>query len=163
MSNTSDGTVKVIEPAINQYNTVLWNRDGSRMYAADTYNETLVAYDYDPAVGVVSPGRTVLDFRGGLGMPDGMSMDAEDNLYICHWSGRISVWDKELNALPPITFPTPQVTCGGFAGRDMRDFYVGAGSWGYGPEDRKTYPGCGGFFMGRSAVPGNPYHIYRIG
>lgn len=156
-----DGTVKVIDPVINQYNTVIWNRDSSKMYVADTFNECLLSYDYDLAVGVISKGKKVLNFQGSCGMPDGMSMDVEDNLYICHWTGQISVWDRDLNEKEHIPFPTPQVTCGGFGGKDMHDFYVGSGSWNYSQNDKKKNPGCGGFFKAHSAIAGMPYHIYR--
>lgn len=156
-----DGTVKVIDPVINQYNTVLWNRDSTKMYVADTYNEWLLSYDYDIEKGVLSEGKKVLDFKGNYGMPDGMSMDVDDNLYICHWTGCISVWDRELNEKEKIPFPTPQVTCGGFGGADMKDFYVGAGSWNYNEADKTEHPGCGGFFVARSEIAGMPYHIYK--
>lgn len=156
-----DGTIKTIEKKINQYNTIIWNKDSTKMYAADTYNECLIAYDYDVERGVISPGKKVLDFKDNYGMPDGMSMDAEDNLYICHWTGCISVWDRDLNEQERILFPTPQVTCGGFGGSDMKDFYVGSGSWNYNEQDKKEHPGCGGFFVGRSPVEGMPYHKYK--
>ena len=158
-----DGTVKVIEEAINQYNTIFWNSGGTKMYAVDTYNECLIMYDYSLAEGVISEGRKVLDFKGNYGMPDGMSMDVEDNIYICHWTGRISVWDRDLNEKEPIPFPTPQITCGGFAGNDMKDFYVGAGSWNYDEAEKKEHPGCGGFFVARSEIEGRPYYKYPVG
>lgn len=156
-----DGAIKTIEKKINQYNTILWNKDSTKMYAADTYNECLIAYDYDVEAGVISAGRKVLDFKDNYGMPDGMSMDVDDNLYICHWTGCISVWDRDLNEQERIPFPTPQVTCGGFGGSDMKDFYVGSGSWNYNEQDKKEHPGCGGFFVGRSPVEGMPYHKYK--
>ncbi len=156
-----DGTIKVIDPVINQYNTVLWNKNSTTMYVADTYNETLLAYDYNLAFGVCSAFRTVLSFKGNFGMPDGMTMDEDDNLYICHWSGKISVWDKNLKPKDALSFPTPQITCGGFGGVDMKDFYVGSGSWHYDEEEKSKFPGCGGIFMARSDVAGMPYHMYK--
>lgn len=156
-----DGTVKVIDPAINQYNTVIWNCDNSKMYVADTYNECLLAFDYSVEKGVLSKGRKLLDFRGNYGMPDGMSMDVDDNLYICHWTGQISVWNHDLQEQELISFPTPQVTCGGFGGKDMKDFYVGSGSWGYSEQDKFDHPGCGGFFVARSEIAGMPYYRYQ--
>lgn len=155
-----DGTVKVIDPCINQYNTVLWSRDSSKMYVSDTYNECLLAFDYSLKDGVLSEGKRVLDFKGNYGMPDGMSMDVEDTLYICHWTGCISVWDRDLQEQEAIPFPTPQVTCGGFGGKDMKDFYVGSGSWNYSEQDKLDYPGCGGFFVARSETEGMPYYRY---
>lgn len=157
----TDGTIKVINPSINQYNTIIWNRENTKMYVADTYNECLLAFDYSLKDGVRSEGKIVLDFKGNYGMPDGMSMDIDDNLYICHWTGCISVWDCNLNERQAIPFPTPQVTCGGFAGKDMRDFYVGAGSWNYSTKEKLSYPGCGGFFVAHTETIGMPYHRYR--
>ena len=157
-----DGGIHVIEKAINQYNTITWNIDNTRLYAADTYNECLIAYPYSVDQGVLGQGEVVLDFKESYGMPDGMSVDQEGNLYICHWTGQVSVWDRNLNEKQPIPFPTPQVTCGGFGGADLKDFYVGSGSWGYSLQEKEEHPGCGGFFVMKNPVPGRMYYKYPV-
>ena len=158
-----DGSVRVIEEKINQFNAMVWNRDDSRMYVVDTYNQTLLAYDYDPDKGPVSPSRVVLEFgKLGLGMPDGINIDENDTLYVCHWTGQISVWDNALQPMGVIPFPVEFACCGGFGGPDMRDFLVASSKYCYAPDALAKNPGAGGIFAARSAVRGMGDHFYIL-
>lgn len=155
----TDGSVKTIEAEINQYNAIVWNRDNTKMFVVDTFNQALIAYDYDLERGPVSAGRVVIRFVD-QGMPDGMSIDSQDNLYICHWTGKISVWSPSYELLETIGFPVEYVCCGGFAGEDLKDFYVATSRFCYGPEERNANPGAGGMFKARSPIAGTPDHFY---
>lgn len=154
-----DGSVKTIEADINQYNAIVWNKDNTKMFVVDTFNETLIAYDYDLEKGPVSEGKVVIHFTEH-GMPDGMSIDSEDKLYICHWTGKISVWNSNYELVETIPFPVGNVCCGGFGGEDMKDFYVATSKYGYDAEALKENPGAGGMFVARSAVAGTKDHFY---
>ena len=155
----TDGSVKTIEAGINQYNAIVWNRDNTKMFVVDTFNQALIAYDYDLEKGPVSAGRAVIRFTD-QGMPDGMSIDSQDNLYVCHWTGKISVWNPQYELIETLDFPVEYVCCGGFAGEDMQDFYVATSRFCYGPEELKANPGAGGMFKARSPIPGMPDHFY---
>ena len=151
--------VKLIE-GIEQYNAIVWNSDSSKMYVIDTYNQQLISFDYSVDSGPLSGPNVALDLKP-YGMPDGMSIDTQDNLYICHWSGKITVWDKTLSFVKEIKFPVQYVCCGGFGGEDMRDFYVATSKYCYTPEQLKENPGAGGIFSARSDIPGCPDNFFR--
>jgi sugar lactone lactonase YvrE len=155
-----DGTVKKLLDGVNQLNCMVWNLDNTKMWVADTYNKRLLEWDYDPARGAGGC-RTALDFNGKQGTPDGMSVDIEGNLYICHWSGTISVWDKNLRWKADIPFPVEQVCACGFGGGDMRDFYVTTARYGYTQEQLADRRGAGGIFMARSPIAGLPNHFLQ--
>ena len=157
----TDGSVKTVVDGINQYNTMVWTSDNKTMIVADTYHEKLLAFDYDIEKGPVSGPREVVDFSGKQGMPDGVSMDIEDNIYVCHWSGVISVWDKNFNFVKNIHFPVEQIACGGFGGADMKDFYVASAAYCYSDEDFAKNPGAGGMFVARSEIEGRPDYFCR--
>ena len=157
----TDGSVRVIEPEINQFNAMVWNSDDTRLFVVDTYNQTLLAYDYDIDQGPVGPAKTVLRF-GELGMPDGISIDVDDNLYICHWTGLISVWDRQLNHLCNIPFPVEYACCGGFGGPDMQDFWVASSKYCYTQAQLAKNAGAGGIFKARSCIQGRGDHFYRL-
>lgn len=157
----TDGSVRVIEPEINQFNAMVWNGNDTRMFVVDTFNQTLLAYAYDIGKGPIGPAETVLRFDD-LGMPDGISIDVEDTLYICHWTGTISVWDKNLQPLCRIPFPVEYACCGGFGGPDMRDFLVASSKYCYSPAQLAQNPGAGGLFLARSAIQGRGDHLYRV-
>lgn len=149
-----DRRVTKVVDGIQQYNAMVWTADDRRMLVVDTYNQTLLCFDYDIEQGPVSGPRVVADFKGKQGMPDGISIDCEDRVYICHWSGVISVWDSAFQHVRDIPFPVEQIACGGFGGADMQDFYVASCAYCYGEEDFAKNPGAGGIFVARSEVPG---------
>lgn len=157
----TDRSVRTIVEGIQQYNAMVWTSDDRRLLVADTYHEKMLCFDYDPDRGPVSGPREVVDFSGAQGMPDGVCIDREDNIYVCHWTGVISVWDRNFRHVRDIPFPVPQIACGGFGGADLCDLYVCACAYGYGPEDFARYPHAGGVFVARSAVPGRPDHFCR--
>ena len=158
-----DGTVKKLLDGVNQLNCMVWNLENTKMWVADNYNKKLLEWDYDPAQGATGTCREVLDFNGKQGTPDGMSVDTEGNLYICHWSGKISVWDKYLNWKEDLPFPVEQVCACGFGGEDMKDFYVTSARYNYTPEQLKDRRGAGGIFMARSSIAGLSSHFYKGG
>lgn len=157
----TDGSVHVLEEGINQYNAIVWNADASKMFVIDTYNETLIGYDYDIQSGPVGKGRVMIEF-GELGMPDGMSIDSEDNLYVCHWTKQISVWDKQLNLKETIAIPVEYACCTGFGGEDMKDLYLATARYRYSEKELKENKGAGGIFCAKSAVKGAGDYFYHM-
>ncbi len=97
-----------------------------------------------------------------IGMPDGLSIDSRDVLYICHWAGKISVWDKTLSLMSIIDFPVDQVCCGGFAGAAMTDFYVASARYAYTPEQMADRRGAGGLFKASIETAGVGDYFYPI-
>ena len=157
----TDGSVKIIADHVNQYNAIVWNRDNTVMYVVDTYNQKLLAFPYDIKKGPVGRPKTALDLSA-IGMPDGISIDIEGTLYICHWTKKISIWSHELALKEIIEFPEEYVCCGGFGGEDMKDFFVTTSKFNYTSADLLKNPGAGGIFSARSPVAGRPDHFYKI-
>lgn len=159
MLDADHKTVKTLKADINQYNAICWNKSDTRMFVVDTYNNTLLAYDYDLENGPVGEAKVVIDFAA-QGMPDGMCIDEDDNLYIAHWTGKLSIWDDHYRLVEEVPFPVEQVCCPGFGGEDMKDLYVATASYTYTAEDFKKNPGAGGTFVARSLVRGRQDHFF---
>ena len=157
----TDRSVHVIVDGIQQYNAMVWNADSTKLLVADTYHEKLLEFAYDLEKGPVSSPKEVIDFAGKQGMPDGVSIDCEGNLYICHWSGVISVWDKDYQFVKDIPFPVEQIACGGFGGKDGKDFLVASAAYQYTDKDFEANPGAGGLFIARSEIQGCLDHFWK--
>lgn len=156
-----DGSVKTIVEGINQYNCIVWNSDNTEMFVIDTYNNLLLSFDYDLSTGPISGPKQRLDLKW-IGMPDGMSIDTNDTLYICHWTGKISIWNKSLLTVQVINFPVNQVCCGGFGGDTMQDLYVATARYAYTPEQMADRRGAGGLFKMSVDTAGAADHFYPI-
>lgn len=157
----TDGSVHVIEEKINQYNGIAWNHDHTRMFVVDTYHECLLMYPYDLEMGITGPSSTVIRFTS-QGMPDGMSIDAEDNLYVCHWTGKISVWNQEYQLIEEISTPVEYACCTGFGGKDLKDLYLATSRYCYSNEQLLENPGAGGLFVAKSNHVGTLDYYYPI-
>ncbi len=159
MLDTDHKTVVPVVEGIQQYNAIVWTGDNRKMYVVDTYNEKLLCFDYSLEKGPMSGPRVALDLSPH-GMPDGMCIDSQDNLYIFHWSGRITVWDKDLSMKEEIPFPVEYVCCGGFGGADLSTLYVATSKYCYTPEQLAKNPGAGGLFAAQCTIPGRPDHFF---
>lgn len=68
-------------------NGIVFNKEGTKMYANDTSVRCIFEYDYDKATGTVGKKRILTRFRMADGMPDGMTIDEEGCLWTAHWYG----------------------------------------------------------------------------
>ncbi len=157
----TDKSVHVVQSDINQYNAMVWNNENTLLYVIDTFNSNLMAFDYDINSGPKGAPKVALDFEE-IGMPDGMCKDVDDNLYVFHWTGKISVCDKSLVLKQIIDFPVEQVCCGGFGGEDMKDLYVATASYGYSDVNFEANPGAGGIFTSKTSVVGAMDNFYIV-
>jgi len=157
----TDGSIHTIEKEINQYNAIVWNSTNTRMFVVDTYHECLLSYPYDLERGITGPAETVIRFTE-QGMPDGMSIDAEDNLYVCHWTGQISVWNREYQLVKTIPVPVGYACCTGFGGEELTDLYLATSRYCYDGELLRKNPGAGGLFAAEGEARGTMDHYYPI-
>jgi len=157
-----DGEVKILVDAIVQYNTIFLDNSNENLFVVDTYNKKLLRFNYSLENGAYGEPETVIVFEE---MPDGVSVDIKDNIYVCHWSEKkhITVWSlKSYDFIQSIPFPVKNICCGGFAGNDMRDFFVTTSTFSLADDDPDMSAGAGGVFLSRSEIPGKPENFYTI-
>jgi sugar lactone lactonase YvrE len=129
--------------------------DGRVLYATDTRGGTIYAHDLDH--GVPGEPRRFVQFEEGWGRPDGMAVDAEGHLWVCHWGGsRISRFSPEgaLERIVPV--PTAQVTKCAFGGPDLSTLYVTTAAIGHDPT---VDPMAGHVFAVETGVRGLEAHL----
>lgn len=100
-----------------------WSPDGRTMYQSDTLARRILVWDFGPDdTSIVRRGEIDLSWLSG--MPDGLSTDAEGNLWIAFWgAGRVRCVSPAGVVLAEITVPTSDVTSCCFAGPE-RDALV---------------------------------------
>jgi sugar lactone lactonase YvrE len=124
--------------------------DGRTLYATDTQGGVVHAHALDG--GVPGESRPLIRFEEGWGHPDGMAVDAEGHLWVCHWGGsRISRFapDGTLERVVPV--PTAQVTKCAFGGPDLTTLYITTAAIG---RDPAIDPMAGHAFMVEAGVRG---------
>ncbi|HEY9714322.1 MAG TPA: SMP-30/gluconolactonase/LRE family protein [Chroococcales cyanobacterium] len=111
-------------------NGLVWTADARVMYYIDTGLNRLDAFDYDVETGAMTNRRPVLKNTFG-GHFDGMTIDSDDNLYICAWQGGAvyKIDPRNGDLLARITVPgVKNVTSCAFGGARLSDLYITSAS-----------------------------------
>jgi len=149
-SLSGDLTVKRLLGNIGISNGIVWTRRGDIMYYIDSNQYNVVAFDYNTIDGTISNKREVFKVDPAWGKPDGMTIDSNDDLWICAWNGnKVVHYDPRLQkVLLTIHIPSRYVTSCAFAGPHLADLYVTTASAGEGwPPDYQLEPLAGSLFV----------------
>ena len=157
-----DYSVHTMVTGVRTSNGIVWSADRKTMYYIDTPTHEVVAYDYDHDSGEIANPRTVITVPDGLGGPDGMSIDAEDRLWIAMFRGAsVTCWDPQNGELlETIPIPAPNVTSCAFGGPDLRDLYITTARVNMTEADLEVYPAAGGLFRVRLDAAGVPANTF---
>jgi len=144
-----DQTVHKMVEDVTISNGIVWSHDNGTMYYIDTPLGRVDAFDYDHASGNISKRRTAITIPEGQGSPDGMTIDADGNLWVAHWGGhRISCWDPQKGELlETVMVPAPQVTACAFGGPNLDQLYITTARNGLDDATLAEYPHAGGVFV----------------
>jgi len=99
------GNVRLLTKDLTQPNGLGFSPDGRRFYVDDSSQRNIRVYDFLPD-GTLSNGRVFASEAGPTkgGVPDGMKMDRDGNLYVTGPEG-IWVWDADGHHLGTIVLP----------------------------------------------------------
>ncbi len=103
---------------IHLSNGLAWSADGCTLYHVDSLAREIAAHDYDLETGRISRRRVVIRVPPEMGLPDGMDIDAQGQLWIAHWGGSaVRCWSPETGrCLAEIPVPCSQPTSCRFGG-----------------------------------------------
>ena len=120
------GVHEAFGPVTNS-NGITWSADGHTCYYIDTPRHEVLAFDY--LAGHLHNLRSVIATGHIDASPDGMTIDADGNLWIafCH-GGCVSCFNPQTgNELHRITLPCLETTACAFGGPDLADLFVTTG------------------------------------
>jgi len=151
-------TVTKLLSGITISNGLTWSPDYRTFYYTDTPTRQVTAFDYDLATGQIANPRPAVRVPDGLGWPDGMTSDADGNLWIALWGGaQVTKWDPRTGRLlEQISLPVLQPSSCIFGGADLNELYVTSARKGLSQEKLQEYPLSGGVFKITTDVTGMP-------
>jgi sugar lactone lactonase YvrE len=117
---------EVFAPVTNS-NGMAWSAGGKTLYYIDTPRKEVLAFDY--ASGELSNQRSVISTEHHDASPDGMTIDADGNLWIAFCHGAcVACFDPcSGQELRKIELPCLETTSCAFGGSDLSDLYVTTG------------------------------------
>lgn len=122
-----------------------FNADGGRMYHTDSALQRI--YVFDVKDGALSNKRVFLQLQAGQGSPDGMTVDAQDHLWVAHWGGaRLSRFRPDATLDRAIALPASRITSCVFAGANLERLFVTSAAIGLNEAQRVAEPLAGSLF-----------------
>ncbi len=125
-------------------NSLCWNREGTRMYFADTVKQTIYVFDYAPDTGMPTNQRIFATTSGREGRPDGSTVDAEGYLWNADffgWSVTRYAPDGSIDRI--IELPVQCPTSCAFGGPSLETLFVTTARHLLTPEQAEQQPLAG--------------------
>lgn len=147
---------KKFSPVTNS-NGIIWSRDGGTMFYIDTPSKKIRAFDFDTATSAITNERVIWDTSADTSVPDGMTIDNQDRLWIafCH-GAKVVCFDPATKTVEQqIDFPCIETTACAFGGPDLQDLYITTGL-----KPGLEEPLAGRLFVCRPGATGVPSSVF---
>ena len=152
-----DGTVRAVLEGVTESNGIAWSPDGGTMYYVDSGTQDVLAFPYDVGAGRLGTAQVVTAIDPADGVPDGLAVDVEGNLWLGLWDGwGMRRYTPSGTLLDVVSFPVQHVTCAGFGGPDLDVLYVATASSYLSDGERAAQPLAGALFRVDGIAPGHP-------
>jgi xylono-1,5-lactonase len=120
----ADRTITRLDDGYVIANGPAFSCDERYLFHADSARRTVFRYSVR-GDGSLGERRPFIEFENGWGQPDGMTVDANDHLWVAHWDGgRVSRFAPDGSLQDCIALPTPQITSCTFAGPGLDRMFV---------------------------------------
>ncbi len=159
------GDVVTVMRHLSISNGMDWASDDRTMYFIDSFAGGVDAFDFDLETGELTNRRQIAAVEwdetspAGLTIADGMTVDAEDHLWVAIFgAGEVRRYAPSGELTQVIELPVPGVTSCAFGGEDMADLYITSAVDLAGRTD--TSAGAGGLFRCRPGPKGRPSYLF---
>ena len=147
-----DLSVRRMVDGVSISNGIDWSPDDRLMYFIDSLTRRVDVFDFDRDDGAISNRRTLIEVDSSLGFPDGMTVDANGDLWVAVWGGsRVVHYAPDGSERGMVRFPVSQTSSCAFGGADRRDLYVTSAARGISEESE---PEAGSLFRARPGAVG---------
>ncbi|MCR5744150.1 MAG: SMP-30/gluconolactonase/LRE family protein [Lachnospiraceae bacterium] len=149
-------TVKCMQKETGLANGMAWSGDKKRFYFSDSAKHKVFVYDYDDATGDITNMRQLCHIS--VGVPDGMCIDADDNIWLAVWGGRRVEHRDGISGelLGVICVDAEQVSSCAFCGKNYDELIITSAGNGVSGQ----FDGC--LFKCRVDAVGLAPHLARI-
>ena len=156
-----NGSITPVVENVAVSNGIGFTGDLKQMYFTDSPTHRIDIFDYDVSTGELSNRRPFVEIESNDGIPDGLTVDAEDPVWSARWDGSSLCRYTPTGELERrIWFPARKVSSLTFGGPDLTDIYVTTAG---GPNRAAEGPGAGGLFRLDLGIRGRSEFLSGIG
>jgi sugar lactone lactonase YvrE len=155
-------SVERVIAAVTVSNGLGWSPDATTMYYIDSPTRTIRRFPYDVESGAIGE-PSAIDTSDWSGVPDGMAVDADGNLWVAFWGGgaiRCVAPDGALVRELPV--PVSRPTSCTFGGPGFRDLLVTTARVGLSEAELRDEPLAGSVLVLDPGVAGPPATPARL-
>ena len=132
-----------------------WTVDGATMYFIDTPTRQVDRFSFEPSTGSIADRKRAVSIRPGAGNPDGMTLDAEDHLWVALWDGwAVERYASDGNLELRVDVPAAQASSRTFGGSDLDLLFITTAQKEFPVGGKPDQPHAGGLFVCRPGVRG---------
>jgi xylono-1,5-lactonase len=137
--------------------------DGKIMYFNDSAGKKTFAYDISAKDPHPRNRRVLISYTHEEGMPDGLTVDSEGNLWVAHWGGaRVTKFLSSGVRIQAYQVSAPHVTTVGFGGEDLSTLYITTARDGMSPDALALWPQSGDLFSLKSVGRGVAEPLFSV-
>ncbi len=149
----NDQTVRIILDGISISNGIGWSLDGKHFYHTDSLDHIIYRYNLR---GNRLTNKKIF-YSPPEGTPDGLTLDANGNLWVAIWDGgRVVQLSPEGQELSQFLFPVSRPTSLAFGGSDLRTLYITSASVDLTEKEKSAQPFAGALFSIQTQIAGLP-------
>ena len=121
----ADLSVQRLASGLKIPNGIGWSPDNRYLYFTDSMKHKIYRYEFELETGQIRKRITWVDSEKQPGVPDGLTVDQEGNVWSARWDGWcIDVYNPAGRQIDKISVPVPRPTSICFGGPDLRTLYI---------------------------------------
>jgi sugar lactone lactonase YvrE len=143
-------------------NGLAWSPDGATMYLADSGTRVVHTFAFDAEPGTISDGRMLINLAEEAGAPDGLTVDADGDLWVAIFGGgRVHRYSPDGALRQELLVPAMETTSCAFAGTGLNRLYVTTATENWTDEQRHAEPTAGLVYRLETNATGRPAAPFR--
>ena len=136
--------------------------DENNFYHTDSRKKTIYKIKINKKLKIIKK-KIFIKFDSEDGSPDGMTLDCNQNLWVCHFHAAIiSVFNKKGKKIHKINFPAKNITNCTFGGKNNNELFVSSATKSMSKDDFKKYRYSGALFSVKTNMKGKSLKSYKI-
>ena len=156
------GRIELVLTDLTISNGLAWSPDGRSMYLVDSGPRVIYAFAFDGDDGSISDRRTLVTVDPDIGAPDGLTVDAEGDLWVAIFGGgRVRRYSPDGTLRDELAVPAGECTSCAFAGAGLSTLYVTTATENWSDDQRRAEPSAGLVYRLATNATGEPADHFR--